>query len=897
MGSGSSAAIRHGLASSSAEGLREFVLGLPSEEQSKLQEAVEKAQGQSIALGTADLSSFFGKTYVDGGLYDGLSYKEDMIEGSQPTYRYDAPDGPVHVWRHALDLCGSPEEEDVIVLYHYTNLLGFMNVLGFTQSAVDSRAHFGKGLYATQHEPSVWQHRLRILLNNYSNGDPWRVDLEDDECKLRNQEWGDGSALGHRAAFCVPLRVPRELAYNIFQRLTPDMKQRRVQGEDGRERAVKLGEDYKGREVHSSRDVWVVRLMDENGQVKHATAANRGLIDLLTIRLSKLRTTRKLSDTQAFDCAMELGFRLLSRGRFNEAEGLLKDCYNECKKELGDVHPTTVQSVLALAHTCREHGQLLTAEHLLRDSVAAVKSQLSPEEASKSMPALANELVQCFVDLDRFEDAEQFLQDVEPFLSPEYCCQGRAQLKMGRLANSGKPEQLREKYRGELLESRRKLGAMLILRPMLRDQLDSAEQKLGMHPILLETMAIISRLNALQDKGEESIELGKRSYEGSLEMLGASHPQTMDRLRQLAEIFEMVGRTREAEQLYHSYIHLCEEAFGEMHPKSLQTKALLALLLFKHGRQSEEAMKLGLEAVTGSLSASDGCPDRPDEEISEAVDLIDVMAPHLLHQGRFHEALPLLQSSLKTKEAKLGSSHSITEQTRSAFANCLAYLGRWNEVEALCRERLEALQQVSPPNWEKISTMKRGLAGSLLQQLRFAEADQLLQEALETNRRELGNFFILRALLEEVQQAEASAWQDLKEKRQRLGDTLNPELRQSITTLQKLLQCQGRLKEVEALMWELLKTNRADLEKGKHAETRDGLDWLESTLLAILLAEARVSEAEHLLKEDLELKRRTLGNENMSTLNTLGQLASLLEQQGRHAEAEPLLQEAIKGKR
>ncbi|CAE7461869.1 Klc4, partial [Symbiodinium necroappetens] len=797
MGSGSSAAIRHGIDSASAEGLKELVLGLPSEEQSKLREAVEKAQGQSIALGTADLSGFFRKTYVDGGLYDGLCYKEDIVEGSQPTYRYDAPDGPVHVWRHALDLCGSHEEEDVIVLYHYTNLLGFMNVSNVQQTT--------SGLYATQHEPSVWQHRLRTLLNNYSNGDPWRVDLEDDECKLRNQEWGDGSALGHRAAFCVPLRVPKELAYNIFQRLTPDMKQRCIQGEDGRERAVKLGEDYKGREVHSNRDVWVVRLMDENGQVKHATAANRGRIDLLTIRLSKLRTAQKLSDTQAFDCALELGFRLLSRGRFHEAEGLLQDCYKECKKELGDVHPTTVKSVLALAHTCREHGQLLPAEHLLRDSVAAVTSQLSPEEASKLMPALANELVQCFVDVQRFEDGEQFLQDAEPFLSAEYCCQGRAQLKMARLANAGKPEQLKEKYRGV--------------------------------------------------------------------------------------------------------------TFGPRHVASGQRVVHQVL-----ANPCKEAIKLGLEAVTRSLRAADGCPD---EEISEqTVELIDVMAPHLLHQGRFHEALPLLQSSLKTKEAKLGSSHSITEQTRGAFANCLSYLGRWNEVEALCRERLEALQQVSPPNWEKISTMKRGLAGSLLQQLRFAEGEQLLQEALDTNRRELGkthpeSLEVIKllaplaqhlgripeaqALLEEVQEAEASAWQDLKEKRQRLGDTLNPELRQSITTLQKLLQSQGRLKELEALMWELLKTNRADMEKGKHAfhglDWRDGFDWLESTLLATLLAEARVPEAEHLLTEDLELKRRTLGNENMSTLNTLEQLASLLQQQGRHAEAEPLLQEAIKGKR
>ena len=51
--------------------------------------------------------------------------------------------------------------EEVVILYHYTNELAFHNVGNLEQTAaqlfaslVDERAHFGKGLYATQHEPA-----------------------------------------------------------------------------------------------------------------------------------------------------------------------------------------------------------------------------------------------------------------------------------------------------------------------------------------------------------------------------------------------------------------------------------------------------------------------------------------------------------------------------------------------------------------------------------------------------------------------------------------------------------------------------------------------------------------------------------------------------------------------
>ena len=46
-----------------------------------------------------------------------------------PTFRYDGPDGTIQTWQHAFNLQDlAPAADGVIILYHYTNELGFQNV-------------------------------------------------------------------------------------------------------------------------------------------------------------------------------------------------------------------------------------------------------------------------------------------------------------------------------------------------------------------------------------------------------------------------------------------------------------------------------------------------------------------------------------------------------------------------------------------------------------------------------------------------------------------------------------------------------------------------------------------------------------------------------------------------
>mmetsp|Transcript_22693 Transcript_22693/g.26706 ORF Transcript_22693/g.26706 Transcript_22693/m.26706 type:complete len:93 (+) Transcript_22693:461-739(+) len=86
-----------------------------------------------------------------------------------------------------------------------------------------------------------------MLLNNYDNGNPWSPIENDERVQKRDREWGTGCQDGHRAAFCIPFIVPASLAYNIFQRQTPDMEQK----------GIPLGCDFEKRKVHGNRDVWI----------------------------------------------------------------------------------------------------------------------------------------------------------------------------------------------------------------------------------------------------------------------------------------------------------------------------------------------------------------------------------------------------------------------------------------------------------------------------------------------------------------------------------------------------------------------------------------------------------------------------------------------------------------
>jgi len=208
----------------------------------------------------------------------------------------------------------------------------------------------------------------------------------DDEAKRVQEEWGDANPKhmdklhpSHRAGFCIPLLVPKSLAFNIFERLTPDMKEKQVVEADGQARSLRLGEDQHGREVHRNRDIWVVSVTDNEGFVRHAEASADALIELLRRRMAHCTISLGAEDLETLSSKFELALRLKGRAQYQEAEALLREVLEGRRKKLGDQHPDTLISICNMGMLLQEMGKLEQAEALLREVLEGRRKNLGDQ--------------------------------------------------------------------------------------------------------------------------------------------------------------------------------------------------------------------------------------------------------------------------------------------------------------------------------------------------------------------------------------------------------------------------------------------------------------------------------------------------------------------------------------
>jgi len=103
------------------------------------------------------------------------------------------------------------------------------------------------------------------------------------------------------------------------------------------------------------------------------------------------------------------------------------------------------------------------------------------------------------------------------------------------------------------------------------------------------------------------------------------------------------------------------------------------------------------------------------------------------------------------------------------------------------------------------------------------------------------------------------------------------------------LQRAGQLTEAERILRDV------------HSNVRHGSNeicWSSIHSLALLLRDqGKLDEAEPLMREALDGRRNQLGNSHRDTLISVNNLAVLLRAQGKLAEAEPLMREALGGMR
>jgi CHAT domain-containing protein/tetratricopeptide (TPR) repeat protein len=285
------------------------------------------------------------------------------------------------------------------------------------------------------------------------------------------------------------------------------------------------------------------------------------------------------------------------------------------------------------------------------------------------------------------------------------------------------------------------------------------------------------------------------------------------------------------------------------------------------------------------------------DELAEAEQL-NKQVEQLYNQGKYQEAIPLLERVLSIRKKVLGNEHPDVASSLNNLAALYTSQGRYSEAEPLYRQALEMRKRLLGNERPLVASSLNNLAALYTSQGRYSEAEPLLHQALEMRKRLLGNehpdvvqslnnLAVLYESQGRYSEAEPLYRQALEMNKRLLGNE-HPGVATSLNNLGLLYKKQGRYSEAEPLYRQALEMRKRLLEN-QHPLVAQSLN----NLALLYKSQGRYSEAEPLLRQALEMKKRLLGNEHPDVANSLNNLATLYESQGRYSEAEPLLRQAL----
>ena len=344
----------------------------------------------------------------------------------------------------------------------------------------------------------------------------------------------------------------------------------------------------------------------------------------------------------------------------------------------------------------------------------------------------------------------------------------------------------------------------------------------------------------------------KVTFEEALDQAASTIPARFrDQPDLEAEVRQTIGQTYQALGEYgKAEPHLIrarairEASLPADDPDRIASVGSLAALWTDQGRYAEsEPLHLRtLEAYRRKFG-----DDRP-ETLSALVNLAIVIQ----YQNRPAEAEPMIRRALAARTRTLGPEDPETLRARNDLATILHDLGRVDEAVALHRQILEARTRVLPEGHPATLTSMANLAAGLHDQGRFEEEEKLVRKADEGMARVLGED--------------------------------HPERLTTLNNLAMLLQATNRPGEAEDAFRRVLEGRRRKL----------GPDNLLTVVTELAVADAAwnrgaMDGVEDAYRHVLRARRERLGDGHPLTLGPANNLAGLLMDRGRAAEAEAIM--------
>jgi tetratricopeptide (TPR) repeat protein/transcriptional regulator with XRE-family HTH domain len=285
------------------------------------------------------------------------------------------------------------------------------------------------------------------------------------------------------------------------------------------------------------------------------------------------------SCAEAGELCYKAGFYLMIRGRYEEAEPLLRQSVELGEQYYGSEYPLLIPRLLRLAELYYGREKHQPTEQLLQRALAIGEQHLPPTHPS--LVETLNALARLYRWQQKYEQANLLYQ--------------RASRIQEQQLQSEQPEtvvvlvHLATMYQSQ--------GKYERAEPLYQRALRVQERQLGSrHPQLIETLNALATLYYEQDKYELAEPLYLRAIHIQEQQLHSEHPKAALVLANLAELYRMQGKYEEAQPLYQRALHIREQQLGPAHPEVTHVLYQLALLCHEQG-QLEQAESLYQRAL------------------------------------------------------------------------------------------------------------------------------------------------------------------------------------------------------------------------------------------------------------------------------------------------------------
>ena len=267
--------------------------------------------------------------------------------------------------------------------------------------------------------------------------------------------------------------------------------------------------------------------------------------------------------------------------------------------------------------------------------------------------------------------------------------------------------------------------------------------------------------------------------------------------------------------------------------------------------------------------------------------------------GEYEKAEPLIQQALRIRRKAFGELHPAVAESIADLGVIAGDQGNFKDAEVYLRQALEMQRKLQQGKGAHplLAEALNNLAWALIGLNRPAEAEPLYREALEMKRKlypdghvelasGLNNLAYTREMLGDYRGAEAAYREALAMNRKRLGTDSHQDIAANLTNLAYVLYAKGERRAAIDMLRESY-----DMNKREHSPDPT-IASVASGLAYLLIGERDYAEAERLIEDSLDIRKRSYGEESPQAAATLAVKANLLLARRRFAEARQIAAQA-----